>query len=134
MSEANVEITRSAYAAFNRGDIEALLAIFDPDIEFNSSDVFFDQPRTYRGLKQWQEEFLSDLMEVFEAYQVNPEEVIDAGDQVLSIVQAGGPGKLSGAETSARLAHLAAFRDGKIVRFTEFKDVAEAREVAGLSE
>jgi ketosteroid isomerase-like protein len=47
MSEENVEVVRRVYAAFNRGDLGTVLEIPDPEIEFNSSDIFFDQPRTY---------------------------------------------------------------------------------------
>jgi ketosteroid isomerase-like protein len=63
MSQENVEVVRRTYAAFNDGDLETVLAIFDPDIEWNASDVFFDQPRTYRGRRTWREEFLSETAE-----------------------------------------------------------------------
>ncbi len=33
MSQENVEIMRRAYAAFNRGDIDDLLALMDEDVE-----------------------------------------------------------------------------------------------------
>ncbi len=59
MSQENLETSAAQPdAAFNDGDIGTVLAIFDPDIEWNASDVFFDQPRTYRGRRTWQEEFL----------------------------------------------------------------------------
>src|SRR5215210_1201004 len=125
---------RRAYAAFNDGDIATVLAIFDPDIEWNASDVFFDQPRTYRGRRSWQEEFLRDLMQIFEEYRAEPEELKEAGEQVLAVVQVGGSGRRSGAKAMARVAHALTFRDGRVVRFSEFKDVGEALEAVGLSE
>lgn len=134
MSQENVETMRRAYAAFNDGDIGTVLAIFDPDIEWNASDVFFDQPRTYRGRRTWQEEFLRDLMQVFEEYRAEPEELKEAGDQVVAVVQVGGCGRRSGAKAMARVAHVLTFRDGRVVRFSEFKDVGEALEAVGLSE
>jgi uncharacterized protein len=134
MSRENVEVVRRIYAAFNDGDLATVLAIFDPDIEWNASDVFFDQPRTYRGRRAWQEEFLRDLMEAFEEYRAEPEEVIDAGHQVVVVAQVGGPGRRSGAKATARVGHVVTLRGGMIVRFAEFKEPDEALEAAGLRE
>jgi ketosteroid isomerase-like protein len=134
MSQENVEIVRRAYAAFNDGELGTVLEILDPDIEWNASDVFFDQPRTYRGRRAWQEEFLQDLMQIFEEYRGEPEEIRDAGDQVVAVAQMGGTGRRSGAKAMARVAHVFTFRDGRLVRFSEFRDVREALEAAGLSE
>jgi ketosteroid isomerase-like protein len=134
MSQENVDKLRQAYESFNEGDLETVLAMFDPDIEWQASDVFFDQPQTYQGRRAWQEEFLRDLMEAFEEYRAEPEEVTDAGDLVLAVVHVGGPGRRSGATTTARVGHVVAFSGGRIVRFAEFKDPDEAREAAGLSE
>ena len=39
MSEENVEIVRKAFAAFERGDMEALLRLADEDIVITQSDV-----------------------------------------------------------------------------------------------
>jgi ketosteroid isomerase-like protein len=134
MSEEYVEIVRRAYTAFNDGDLETVFELFDPEIEWNASDVFFDQPRTYQGRRAWLEEFLRDLMELFEEYRAEPEEIRDAGEHVLSVVRVGGPGRKSGADVTALVAHVMTFSDGQVVRFTEFKDPAEAFEAAGLSE
>jgi ketosteroid isomerase-like protein len=134
MSEENVEVVRQAYEAFNDGQIGTVLDLLDPEIEWNASDVFFDQPRTYQGRRTWFEEFLRDLMELFEEYRAEPEEIRDAGEQVVSIVRVGGPGRKSGAEVTALVAHVMTISDGQVVRFTEFKDPAEAFEAAGLEE
>lgn len=82
MSEEKVEIVRRAYAAFNDANVDAVLAAMDPDIEWNASDVFFDQPRTYRGRRAWREEFLRDLTQTFETYRGEPEKLLDAGGRV----------------------------------------------------
>jgi ketosteroid isomerase-like protein len=49
MSEENVEVVRRAYEAFNREDLGSVLEVFDVDMQWNASDIFFDQPRTYHG-------------------------------------------------------------------------------------
>jgi hypothetical protein len=134
MSQENAETMRRVYVAFNDADLETVLAIIDPDIEWSASDVFFDQPRTYRGRGAWQGDFLRDLFEVFEDYRADREQIIDAGDQVVAIVRVGGRGRRSGATAMARVAHVLTLRDGRLVRFAELKDVSEALEAAGLQE
>ena len=134
MSQENVETARRAYAAFSEGNLGPVLESFDPDIEWNASDVFFDQPRTYRGRQTWQEQFLPELAEIFREYRAVPEQLIDAGERVLAVAQVGGPGRRSGADVMARVGHVLTFRDGRVVRFIEFKDVGEAFKAVGLSE
>ena len=97
-------------------------------------DVFFDHPRTYRGRRAWQEELLRDLMQLFETYRGEPETLLDAGDEVVAVVWVGGRGRRSGADATARVTHVFAFRDDKVVRFTELRDVDEALEAARLRE
>jgi ketosteroid isomerase-like protein len=134
MSQENVEIVRRTYAAFSEGNLGAVLAALDPDLEWNASDVFFDQPRTYRGRQTWQEQFLPELAEIFREYRAVPERLIDAREHVLAVAQVGGPGRRSGADVMARVGHVLTFRDGRVVRFTEFKAVADAFRAVGLSE
>ena len=63
-----------------------------------------------------------------------PERLIDAGEHVVAVAQVGGPGRRSGADVMARVAHVLTFRDGRIVKFTEFKAVGDAFRALGLSE
>src|SRR6266550_2050793 len=70
MSQENVEIVRRAYAAFSEGNLGPVLDALDADLEWNASDVFFDQPRTYHDRQTWQEQFLPELAEIFEEYRV----------------------------------------------------------------
>jgi ketosteroid isomerase-like protein len=95
---------------------------------------FFDQPRTYRGRQTWQEQFLPELAEIFREYRAVPERLIDAGEHVLAVAQVGGPGRRSGADVMARVGHVLTFRDGRVVRFIEFKAVGETFKAVWLSE
>ena len=132
MSQENLEVARGAYEAFNAGDLEAVSASFDPDIRWQASDVFFDEPRTYRGRRAWRDEFLADLLEIFTSYQANPERLIDTGDAVVAIVHLTGRGRKSGADVTARVAHVMTFAGGRVASFTELKDVDEALAAAGV--
>jgi ketosteroid isomerase-like protein len=39
MPEANVELARNAFEAFKRHDVEAMLEIFDPEVEFEPAST-----------------------------------------------------------------------------------------------
>ncbi len=45
MSEENVNILRQGYDAFNRADIDTVMVLMDPNIEWQEPDV--------EGLPQW---------------------------------------------------------------------------------
>ena len=65
MSEENVEIMRRAYAAFNRGDIDGMVADVAPDFEYvPAAGVIPGVMGVYRGpegLKRWREAFWGEF-------------------------------------------------------------------------
>jgi len=67
-------------------------------------------------------------------YQVQAEEILDAGPSVVVILQESGRGKGSGAPFDQRHPQLWTFRAGRIIRWESFSSRADALEAAGLSE
>jgi ketosteroid isomerase-like protein len=135
MSEENIEIVRRVYEA--RGDPEAVLAYYDPDVEFNASQFPFGRLvggagiyRGHEGLRRFFREYYSAWSQIEDDY----EELIDADESVISVVSARGRGRRSGVEVQSSSAAVWTIRDGKIVRVTWFATRAEALEAAGLSE
>jgi ketosteroid isomerase-like protein len=61
------------------------------------------------------------------------EELIDAGEHVISLLVYRGRGRVSGAEVEMPVAIVETFRDGKIVRVVWFLRREDAFEAAGLS-
>ena len=49
MSQENVEIVRSAYAALAEQGVEAVLAFVDPQFEATTPPSLASEPDTYRG-------------------------------------------------------------------------------------
>src|SRR5262245_5498987 len=132
MSEANVEVVRRGYEAFNRGDLRGMVEDFAPSFEYIPTGAIPGDPDVYpapEGLTG----FVGPLREEFDDPRAEVHELIEAGDRVLAGVIARGRGKQSGAEASWRLWHLWTLRDGKIVRGQGFTSHNEALEAAGLS-
>jgi ketosteroid isomerase-like protein len=138
MSQENVEIVRGLVEAFNKtGDREAAYALLDPEIEF---EVAWRSGRDaadfhiHRGLDEVRA-MIEELMAPFESIRYEVHEYLDAGDDVVAILEFLVQPKGSSAEISTgRFGYVYTLRDGKIVRIQDFPDPAEALEAAGLRE
>ena len=130
MSSENVELLRSGYDAFNRGDLDAVFKLLDPEIEWVTTDrVPF--AGTYRGHDDVRA-LLRDQQEVFGEITMEPYEFFEAGDSVVAFVRQRARGQTSGAEIEIVVGHLWTVRDGRAVRFEGFPEREKALEAAGL--
>ena len=134
MSQENVEILRQGYEALSRGDVDAVLEICDPDVEFHLPEggINTGTLRGHRALK----EFLEGYIDAFEPFRMEPERFLEADDQVVVVLRVVGRGRGSGLEVDVRPAHLWTMDSGRAVRiqaFTESEHGA-ALDAAGLSE
>jgi ketosteroid isomerase-like protein len=83
MSQENVELARAGYEAFNRGDIDALLDLCAPDIEWR--DFATIDSESVRG-KDAVRAYFASVMEAWEQIRLEPEEIIDLdGDRWASV-------------------------------------------------
>ena len=132
MSQENVDAFVRGTAAYNEGDWNAALEAMDPNVEFDLSRVMPEMEvyRGYEGVKA----FWSMLREVFGEFRTEPEEIIDAGDRLLTRNRLRGTGQASGARTADVLYQVVTFRDGRPIRVVFFRERAEALEAAGLPE
>jgi ketosteroid isomerase-like protein len=126
MSQETVEIVRAALDAYNRGDLEAMLKHAAPDLEFDWSRSVSPQKGVY-NLDQFPDFTLAGM---FESVRTEPEELIDAGEHVITPL-IGYFRSRDGLEVTARFTYLWTFRDGACVRVTIFQARNEALEAAG---
>jgi uncharacterized protein len=133
MSQENVEAARRGYEAFNRADLEGMVADFAPTFEYFTTGAIPGITGVYRGPEGWNE-FVSWTWSEFESPRFEVHELMDTGRQVLASVTLRGRGKQSGVEVGWDLWHLWTVRDGQVLRGQAFRSRAEALEAAGLSE
>ena len=122
----DVERLRGAYEAFNEGGVEAILERLAPEFQVRDRESAPDRQTRYgkEGIKQ----LFDSYMEAFDALRLEPEEFIDAGDQIVVSLQQRVRGKGSGAEVMGRLAHVWTLREGAVLRLRIFKDKESALE------
>jgi uncharacterized protein len=132
MSEANVEVVRKLFDAWNRHDFDTAWALFDPDLVVDRSRSLVDS-RIYRGTDEVAR-FWTDWWSTWATTHWDIDELIDAGDDVVVLGRFRGRGIESGAVVEANVAQLMTVRDGKLVRGVLFQSRSDALEAAGLSE
>jgi len=131
MSQENVELLHQAIDAFNRRDLDAYLALQDPDVEFTPYERALEGLGPYRGhegVRTWWEESFAALPDLSaELYEVR-----DLGDVTFSRGHLRGTGAGSGASFERTLWLVNEWRDKKTVWWRAFESEAEALEAAGL--
>jgi ketosteroid isomerase-like protein len=133
MSQANVEQLRAALELLSRQGPEAILDNVDPDIEWIADRS--DMGRVvYRGHHGVIRSFV-ELSEGFEDFGFEVDRLIDAGNRVVALGKMYGQGRTTGIRAEIPLGVVCTYgRDGKLVRYESFRNVAEALEAAGLKE
>jgi uncharacterized protein len=126
MSEQqNVDVIRSLYAAFGRGDLEGILAPLDPQVFWRTPGAP-DLPTA--GLRQGVpavREFFGLLLNTFDIAEFQPQDFLAAGDKVVVLGTSREGPKGSGRLVDFRWVHVFTFRNGRIVAFEEPADVSE---------
>jgi ketosteroid isomerase-like protein len=123
MSQENGEIVRAFFAdEFDPGRYLADEAEFIP--------LMGDRSRGPRGFLGQ----ITDMADQFEAYEVKPERLREAGDVVVADLRRKATSKRSPALIEDRFAQVFTLREGKVIRIESFPTFEEALEAAGLSE
>jgi ketosteroid isomerase-like protein len=130
MSQENVEIVRAGMDAFNREDWDAALEVAAPDFVLDMSRAIGPEQRGMYDLEKLRS-FLEDLRGTFDSFQIEADEFIDAGEQVVVPTTSHGRGR-GGIEVTARTASVYTLRDGAVTRLVMYQERREALEAVGL--
>ena len=123
-----MEVVRSIYEAFNRGDWDAAFHVVHEDIEMETQLA-----GSFRGRSEVRR-FYEDQAAPFEFFTAEPEEILDVGDQVVALLRVRGRPSGSTAEVKVRVGHLWTIRSGVVLSLESFPEPESALEAAGLKE
>jgi ketosteroid isomerase-like protein len=123
-----VELVQRALAALNAGNIDALVAVCDQDFELDMSDRVFN-PSTYRG-HDGIRQFHKEVLEVWEHYVWEPEQLLEQGNRVVALVRTRGKGRGSGLEVDRQTAMIWTVRGDKAVSLRFYRERERALEAA----
>jgi ketosteroid isomerase-like protein len=132
LSHANVELVRRAYEQF--------LATGRFVAEFATPDFVWDMSH-FRGWPEQQfyegvegaESFLEEWTAAWDDWELEVDELHDAGEKVVALLRQRGRSKATGMPVDMSLAQVWTIRDGKQARMDMYSDRAEALEDVGLT-
>ncbi len=119
----NVQLVQSLYAAFGRGDINAIVAASDPDIAWYSNGdpallPYGGERRGIDGVRSFFREVAANLD--FESFE--PREFMAGPDFVAVLGRSVARAKGTGARVDTAWMHLFRMRNGKVTEFRVFGD------------
>ncbi len=129
MAQDNVDVVQSAWDAFGRGDIDAVLDVIAPSAETRVPETL-PWGGTYAGPDGFGD-FVARLNENFEQFSATPDKVLGADDNHV-IVLAKVKGRVKGGGTvENRAVWVYQLRDGKIADAETFGDTAQVLQALG---
>jgi ketosteroid isomerase-like protein len=128
MSQENVEVIETALAAWSRGDLNAVVALTEPEVEYRTSGAFPGLRTVYHGREGFVR-FSRDFRDPWEEITFTPERFVDVGDQVAVLGRFEARGR-DGISVGKELGFVFTMRDGLATRITAYTDWDET--LAGL--
>jgi ketosteroid isomerase-like protein len=133
VSDHNIELHRRANEAFNTRDVEAYIALCDPEVELHSA-VTVPGGAEYHGhdgVRRWHR----DIEDAFgDEVRVEPKAYFDLGEHTITFHVLHGRGRQSGADVAKPAAHLCRWRDGLLVYFRGYSNQQDAFRDLDVSE
>ena len=129
----NAETVRRGFEHFTSTG-ELLLDPLATDFVWDMSHFSgWPEQQTYDGAEGTRA-FLRDWTEAWDDWQIEIEEMHEAGDDVLVILHQSGRSKATGMPLEMTFAQLFMFRDGRQTRMEMYSEVEEAKRAVGLAQ
>jgi len=122
----NVDLVKQAYSNFASGNVEAVLAIFDPAIEWHESKgmPFVKGDGIFKGPEAIVTNVFMNLPVYFDGFNVAVNQIFGADDKVVMAGFYQGTNKASGKPFKANATHVWTVKNGKITHLFQVADTA----------
>jgi ketosteroid isomerase-like protein len=112
VSESHTALLTRFYDALNGGDVDAAIGLCDREVEVYLAPnvVSAVAPRGHRDVEAW----LRGFLDSWHTYRPQPENFVDAGEQVVALVHLRARGKGSRFEIEEEIADVFEVDEGKI--------------------
>lgn len=121
-AEQNKAVVSSAYEAFDRGDLEGVVATVADDVVWTNHATGAPFAGVFKG-PDGVRQFLTALMEGVEVTRFDIDTLLAEGDLVVALGSSAFTVRSSGTSNEGPLVHVFRFEDGKIAAFDEFEHV-----------
>jgi uncharacterized protein len=132
MSE-NVETVRGVYEALARGDVPAVLAVLDENVEWHEAEhITFWPGGPFMGRQAVLDGVFARIPQDFDGFTIDIGRIVGCGDTVLVEARYRATVRATGKPLDAQVAHVWDLRDGKVVHWQQYSDTWQFAEVTGV--
>ncbi len=122
----NIDIVRTGYDSFSRGDIKTTLAMFAEDIEWTEPEWTYGPPSgTFRGREQVLRRIFAPIADLNDSFALEPREFYGDGDAVIVTGVFNLTPKGSHRSVQVPFAHVWTVHAGKVDSLRAYNDVRE---------
>jgi ketosteroid isomerase-like protein len=132
MSEGNVELTRRGLEAWSRGDLDATLALMDPELEWRTTGLFPGVALAYHGHDGYRR-FWNDFRALWDEIEIIPERLLDRGERVVVFGRFKATGR-DGITVGREMGMIFTIRGGLAARIEAYPSGEQALEAVSLAE
>jgi ketosteroid isomerase-like protein len=129
MPQENLEIVRRGLDAWSRGDLEATLALMDPELEWRTTGLFPGVALVYHGHEGYTR-FWRDFRALWDEIEIVPERLLDHGESVVVFGRFEARGR-EGIRVGREMGMLFTIRDGLAAPIKAYPSGEQALEDLG---
>ena len=120
----NVDLVKQAYSSFATGNVEAVLAVFDPAIEWHECKgmPFVKGDGIFKGHEAIVTNVFMNLPVYFDGFNIAVNQIFGADDKVVMAGYYQGTNKATGNSFKANATHVWTFTNGKVTHFFQAVD------------
>lgn len=122
----NLDLVKQAYSNFATGNVEAVLAVFDPAIEWHECKgmPFVKEDGIFKGHEAIVTNVFMNLPVYFDGFNIAVNQIFGTDDKVVMEGYYQGINKATGNPFKANATHVWTVKNGKLIRFFQAVDTA----------
>ena len=120
----NVDLVKHGYSNFATGNVEAVLAMFDPSIEWHECKgmPFVKGDGIFKGHEAVVTNVIMNLPVYFDGFNIEVTQIFGADDKVVMVGYYSGTNKATGNPFKANATHVWTVKNGKMTHFFQAVD------------
>ena len=122
MSATNAQLAHDVIDAVERRDLDALIDLTDPQVEWHSAFAVGGHYQGHEGMRR----YVRDMKDAWEIVRLDVDHELGVDEVVIFVGRIHYRGKGSGVEDESQAGYVLRFRAGKVILFRPFRDPVEA--------